>query len=146
MVKSFDFFFCLASRSSSSILPRKELQAVKAVLQGTTSQHHQQHRQHLQKQSQQEQSHRGDSNTAASSSPRKDTLTKKRNLFEVFKKPSSSKEAEKLQTAERTSHVVDKSELEYIETLKVRAAGAFDFPFLNFFKKIFKINSFACSN
>lgn len=105
------------------MLPRKELQAVKAVLQGTTSQHHQQHRQHLHKQVlQQEDSPRGDASNKRddTTSPRKDTLTKKRNLFEVFKKPSNAKEIEKLRSTERSSYVLDKSELEYIETLKVQ--------------------------
>lgn len=108
---------------SSSVIPRKEIQAVKAVLQGTTSQHHQQHRQHLQKKVvQQEDSLRAESSNRKddSTSPRKDTLTKKRNLFEVFKKPSNAKEAEKLRSADRSSQVLDKSELEYIATLKVR--------------------------
>lgn len=102
------------------MLPRKELQAVKAVLQGTSSQHHQQHRQLLHKQ--QEDSPRADVSNKRddTTSPRKETLTKKRNLFEVFKKPSNAKEVEKLRSAERSSYVVDKSELEYIETLKVQ--------------------------
>lgn len=104
------------------MLPRKEIQAVRAVLQGTTSQHHQQHRQHLQKHVQQDDSLRVDAPNKRddATSPRKDTLTKKRNLFEVFKKPSNAKEVEKYRSVERTSHVVDKSELEYIETLKVK--------------------------
>lgn len=104
-------------------MPRKELQAVKSVLQGTTSQHHQQHRQLLDKQvPQREDTLRADASNKKddTTSPRKDTLTKKRNLFEVFKKPSNAKEVEKLRLAERSSYVVDKSELEYIETLKVQ--------------------------
>lgn len=103
-------------------MPRKEIQAVKAVLQGTSSHHHQQHRQLLQQHTnqQQDESLRGDVSNKRddTTSPRKDTLSKKRNLFEVFKKPSNAKEVEKFRSTERT-YVVDKSELEYIETLKV---------------------------
>ncbi|KAG4065771.1 hypothetical protein HA402_012449 [Bradysia odoriphaga] len=108
------------AKSSSALPPRKELQAVKAVLQGTTSQHHQQHRQHLQRNTQPDDTQRADTSNRRDDtmSPRKDTSTKKRNLFEVFKKPSNAKEAEKLRQVERSVHIVDKSELEYIETLK----------------------------
>ncbi len=103
------------------MLPRKEIQAVKAVLQGTSSQIHKQHRQHSQKHVQPEDVQRGDTSSRKddTTSPRKDTLTKKRNLFEVFKKPSNAKEVEKLRSAARSSQVIDKSELELIETLKV---------------------------
>lgn len=104
------------------MLPRKEIQAVKAVLQGTSSQHHQQRRQLLQQHAaqQQEESLRGDVRHKKddATSPRKDTLTRKRNLFEVFKKPSNAKEAERFRTPEK-SYVLDKSEIEYIEALKV---------------------------
>lgn len=101
-------------------MPRKEIQAVKAVLQGTSSHHHQQHRQLLQQQQPDESLRAADVSNKRddTTSPRKDTMSKKRNLFEVFKKPSNAKEVEKFRSTERT-YVVDKSELEYIETLKV---------------------------
>lgn len=102
--------------------PRKEIQAIKSVLQGTSSHHHQQHRQLLQQHAaqQQDDSVKGDASNRKddSNSPRRDTSTKKRNLFEVFKKPSNAKEVEKFRAQEKT-YVLDKSELEYIETLKV---------------------------
>lgn len=53
---------------------------------------------------------------------------KRRNLLEVFKKPLNPKDIEK--TIRQHQHFIDKSELEYIEALKVGA------EFFNFSWKI----------
>lgn len=90
---------------------KREVQAVKSILQGGTSsirdqsshsQHETQHSKESQRQTKEDKKH------------------KKRNLLEVFKKPSNAKEIGKLTKHRSTTpHVVDKFELECIEVLKV---------------------------
>lgn len=82
---------------------KREVQAVKSILQGTsnTAQHRDQ--------------------TDVQRHDKSDkTKQKKRNLLEVFKKPSNAKEIGKPVKHRSSSHVVDKFELECIEVLKVR--------------------------
>lgn len=96
----------LAKPSSSSA---QKLDIVKSVLQGPSSS------------SRQQQQHNNDS---PSSQNKKDdkksvsTPSKKRNLLEVFKKPSNAKEII-VDKPRKQHYILDKSELEYIEALKV---------------------------
>lgn len=93
---------------------KREVQAVKSILQGGSSSA----RDHLQ--SHQESHHSKDKAHHRHTRDDKAKL-KKRNIFEVFKKPSNASEIDKPSVKQRS--VIDKFELECIETLKVCANG-----------------------
>lgn len=90
---------------------KREVQAVKSILQGGSSTMRDQSHSH------QESHHSKDTHRQARDDKAK---SKKRNILEqVFKKPSNTKEVDK-PTQKRTSpHIIDKFELECIEILKV---------------------------
>lgn len=96
------FFLLLsAEKKSTKESPlKREVQAVKSILQGGTSRDHHSH--HVE---------------GRQTRDDKKTHQKKRNLLEVFKKPSNAKDIEK--TVKRP-HVIDKFDLECLEILKVR--------------------------
>lgn len=93
---------------------KREVQAVKSILQGgstslrdhSQSHHHHRHESHHSKDTQR---HVKDDKSKL----------KKRNLLEVFKKPSNAKEIDKPVKQRTSPHVIDKFELECIEILKV---------------------------
>lgn len=91
---------------------KREVQAVKSILQGGSSSM----RDHSQ-------SHQDSQNSSRDvhHRPAKDDKSKlkKRNLLEVFKKPSNAKEIGKPVKQRTSSHAIDKFELECIEILKV---------------------------
>lgn len=91
---------------------KREVQAVKSILQGGSSSM----RDHSQ--SHQDSQH---SSRDVHHRPAKDDKAKlkKRNLLEVFKKPSNAKEIGKPVKQRTSSHAIDKFELECIEILKV---------------------------
>lgn len=85
---------------------KREVQAVKSILQGASSSVRDKSEPHHSKESQRQ-------------SKDDKTKQKKRNILEVFKKPSNAKEIGKPTKQRSTYHVVDKFELECIEILKV---------------------------
>lgn len=90
---------------------KREVQAVKSILQGATNA--------VGRGSDHASTSSGDSKHASKGDRKQQ---KKRNLLEVFKKPSSnspSKDAEKASTKRSHHHVVDKFELEFLDVLKV---------------------------
>lgn len=86
---------------------KREVQAVKSILQGGSSTV----RDHSDSQHSKEMRHGKHDD--------KQTKQKKRNLLEVFKKPSNAKDIGKPIKQRPVPHVVDKFELECIEVLKV---------------------------
>lgn len=80
---------------------KREVQAVKSILQGGSS----------------SQSHRHESQHRHAKDDK--GKQKKRNLLEVFKKPSNAKDIGKPIKQRTSPHVIDKFELECIEILKV---------------------------
>lgn len=86
---------------------KREVQAVKSILQGGSSSM----RDHSQQHSKDAHQRHGKEDKAK--------LSKKRNLLEVFKKPSNAKEIGKPVKQRTSSHAIDKFELECIEILKV---------------------------
>lgn len=91
---------------------KREVQAVKSILQGGSSsmRDHQQSHHH-------ESQHSKDTHRHTNKDDK--TKLKKRNLLEVFKKPSNAKEIGKTAKQRTSPHVIDKFELECIEILKV---------------------------
>lgn len=91
---------------------KREVQTVKSILQGATSS--------VGRSSE----HASTSSSDTKQSGRSDRKQqKKRNLLEVFKKPSSlaqGKDTDKLATKRNHHHVVDKFELECLDVLKVK--------------------------
>lgn len=107
-----------------SLILSKEAQAVKSVLQGTSSRGHQTHPPQYHAPPPPHPStttNPSSSSSTADDKPKKTTTTKKRNLLEVFKKPSNAKEIGKpvQKPQPKQHHVPDKNEIEYIEALKV---------------------------
>lgn len=91
---------------------KREVQAVKSILQGgssSTRDHPQLH----------QESHHSKDKTHHRHIRDDKFKLKKRNIFEVFKKPSNASEIDKPNVKQR--NVIDKFELECIETLKVSA-------------------------
>lgn len=86
---------------------KREVQAVKSILQGGSSSV----RDHSDAQHSKEMRHAKHDD--------KQTKQKKRNLLEVFKKPSNAKDIGKPIKQRPVPHIVDKFELECIEVLKV---------------------------
>lgn len=86
---------------------KREVQAVKSILQGGSSSV----RDHSDSQHSKEIRHDKHDD--------KQTKQKKRNILEVFKKPSNAKDIGKPIRQRSVPHVVDKFELECIEVLKV---------------------------
>lgn len=89
---------------------KREVQAVKSILQGGSSSM----REHTQ--SHHEPQHSKDTQRHGKDDKSKQ---KKRNILEVFKKPSNAKEIGKPVKQRTSPHVIDKFELECIEILKV---------------------------
>lgn len=87
---------------------KREVQAVKSILQGGPSTIHD----HSDSQHSKEMMHHAKHDD-------KQTKQKKRNLLQVFKKPSNAKDTGKSIRQRSVPHVVDKFELECIEVLKV---------------------------
>lgn len=110
----FFFFFlqcALVEKKANKESPlKREVQAVKSILQGGSTST----RDHLQPLH--ESHHSKDPHRHAKDDKAK---LKKRNILEVFKKPSNAKDIGK-PVKQRSSHVIDKFELECIEILKVR--------------------------
>ncbi|XP_055317993.1 rab5 GDP/GTP exchange factor isoform X2 [Sitodiplosis mosellana] len=88
---------------------KREVQAVKSILQGGSSSMRSDH------QTIHESQHSKDAHRHAKDDKAK---LKKRNLLEVFKKPSNAKEIGKPAKQRTSPHVIDKFELECIEILK----------------------------
>lgn len=89
---------------------KREVQAVKSILQGGSSS------MRTEQQTLHESQHSKDAQRHAKDDKAK---LKKRNLLEVFKKPSNAKEIGKPSKQRTSPHVIDKFELECIEILKV---------------------------
>lgn len=104
-----------AASTSSTSLAQQRIGIVKTVLQGpSSSSRHQQQ--------QQQQNHHQQSNDTLSHNKKDEkkttsTPSKKRNLLEVFKKPNTKDIV--IDKPRKQHYVLDKTELEYIEALKV---------------------------
>lgn len=98
---------------------KREVQAVKSILQGGSSTNN---------------ASRDRSQIASDSKNTKDEKkqNKKRNLLEVFKKPSSTKDAEKIV---KRAHVPDKFELECLDVLKVKMYLLLNTQLTSFFQQ-----------
>lgn len=101
---------CVEKKSVRESPLKREVQAVKSILQGGSSSMRDHSHSH------QDSQHSRDGHRQAKDDKAK---LKKRNLLEVFKKPSNAKEIGKPAKQRTSPHAIDKFELECIEILKV---------------------------
>lgn len=106
----FPHLFVVEKKSVKESPLKREVQAVKSILQGGSSSMRDHQTVH------ESQQHSKDTHRHAKDDKAK---LKKRNLLEVFKKPSNAKEIGKPVKQRISPHVIDKFELECIEILKV---------------------------
>lgn len=102
--------FCTEKESVKESPLKREVQAVKSILQGGSSSMREQPQAHPESQHSKDTHRHGKDDKAKQ---------KKRNILEVFKKPSNAKEIGKPVKQRISPHVIDKFELECIDILKV---------------------------